>query len=138
MAPPLTQGISFLDAMSELWVRKGWHKEQLNEKFRMELIQWLHMLLLLVPITDSSAVPLLKKILNPKRGVLADQEFRSSIIQQVFVGKKSCISCGETCLYPQVLQHTKNNFPQLRLDQFFELHKSFHIWPQEVSQQLLL
>ena len=87
VVPPLTQGISFLDAMSEMWVRKGWHKGQLDGLFRVELLQWLDMLLLLVPITDSSTVPMLKKILNPKQEVLANQEFRSSIIQQVFGGK---------------------------------------------------
>ena len=83
MVPPLIQGISFLDAMSEMWVRKGWHKGQQNEEFRVELLQWLHMLLLLVPIMDSSTVPLLRKFLTPTWGVVADPEFRESIIRQV-------------------------------------------------------
>ena len=38
---------------------------------------------MLVPIKESSAVTLLKKFLGPRRGVVADQEYRKLITQKV-------------------------------------------------------
>ena len=81
--PLNVQGISFLDAVSELWSKKGWKRSSLNKDFRTSVRDWLLLLLLLVPVNESSAVTLLKKFLSPRRGVVADPEYRKIITQKV-------------------------------------------------------
>ena len=77
------QGISFLDAVCELWIKKGWKRSSLNKDFRICVRDWLLLLLMLVPISESSAVTLLKKFLSPRRGVIADPDYRKIITQKV-------------------------------------------------------
>ena len=110
-----SQGISFLDGMKELWNRKGWHKGPQHKDFRDECFNWMKLLLSTVRVTEPNAHLLLKKFLAPKRGsVVADNNFRNHIVRLI-------------------LEETKNSFPNLTVQMFFLLYKSFRIWPITVS-----
>ena len=100
--------------MTELWFRRGWHKGEQHKDFHNECLKWLKLLLKTVKVTDPSAPQLLKKFLAQRRhSIVADQEFRKNIIKQI-------------------LEDTCNSFPLLSIQLFFNLYKTFCIWPIDV------
>ena len=112
----LSQGISFLDGMRDLWYKRGWNKGEQHTDFRAEILKWLKLLLSVVKLTDPNAPSLLKKFLGNKRNsIVTDPEFRKSVTDQV-------------------LEDTRKNFNLLSIQQFFILYKSFRIWPLNVSE----
>ena len=77
------QGISYLDAMQELWNRRGWNQQSLDQDFRIECQRWLELLLSLVDVTMPNAPTLLKRFLHRRQGVLGDRTFRTYVTKQV-------------------------------------------------------
>ena len=72
-----------MDAMQEMWNRRGWNKNPIDQDFRTECQQWLELLLSLVDVTVPSAPALLKKFLTQSQGVLGDTAFRAYVTKKV-------------------------------------------------------
>jgi hypothetical protein len=76
----IDEGISFLDAMTELWHKRRWHKGDMNDNFRQVCLKWLNLLLSIIKVTDPNAPQLLKKFLAQKmNSIISDKEFRNHI-----------------------------------------------------------
>ena len=96
----------------DLWVRKGWDKSPQHKYFKDELFKWINLLLDTICVTE---VTLTKMFLFPKRrSVIADENVRKHI-------KK------------QILEKTRNIFPDLSIQMFFPLYVNIRIWPTAVS-----
>ena len=109
------QGISFLDAMTELWNKRGWQSGESHKDFRNVCYKWLSLLLGTVRPSDPNASVLLKRFFAQRRNsIVSDSEFRQQMTKQV-------------------LEETRKNFPDLTIQMFFSLFKTFCIWPLSVS-----
>ena len=96
----LAQGISFLDAMTELWNKRGWQSGELHKDFRNECYKWLTLLLGTVRLSNPNVSILLKRFFAQRRNsIVSDSEFRQQMIQQV-------------------LEETRKNFPNLIIQMY--------------------